>query len=130
MRQGLRCALAGLGVLAGVAGTHDVVRGVTGVRHAGAGAPDPNVDSEHRFFAAWYAAAGVALLRAAADPERHGDAVRLAAAGSLLGALGRAISRHTTGRPHPLYTGLMAAEVIIPPVLVTWQRVIERRAAR
>lgn len=127
MRQGLRLALSGLGVLACVAGAHDVVRGVPGVRHASAASPDASVDSELRFFAAWYAVAGVALLRAARAPERHGDVVRLTAGGSLLAAAGRALSHRTIGAPHPLYTRLMAAEVAIPAVLLAWQRAVEQR---
>lgn len=129
MRQGLRLALAGLGVLAGVAGTYDVVRGVGGVRHRASDAPiDANVDSELRFFGAWYAVAGVALLRAAGAPERHGEAVRLVSAASLLAAAGRGLSRRKVGAPHPLYTRLLLVEVAIPAVLLPWQRAVERRA--
>ena len=60
-RRGLQLFLTVLGAIALVMGVVGVVTGGAGVLDGGH--VSPNVDSEIRFFAAWYAGAGVLLLR-------------------------------------------------------------------
>lgn len=128
MRRGLSSLLAALGGVALLTGGHDVLRGVPGVKGLAQGAVDASVDSELRFFAAWYAVAGVLMLRAARAPEREGATVRLLSAGWLLAALGRVLSLRAAGRPHALYRSLMGAEFAITGVLIPWQRAVEQLA--
>jgi hypothetical protein len=88
-----------------------------------------NVDSEFRFYAAWYVVLGALVLKAARRPETETMIVRASAAGFLLGALGRAASIKSLGKPHPIIRLLMALELGIP-VVVPWQNRVARAAAR
>jgi hypothetical protein len=125
-RRRLTLALRAIGGTAIVAGTHDLLRGAG--RVLGQGQPSASVDSELRFGSAWYATAGVLMLRAARGPESEGSTVRLVSAGWLLAATGRVLSIRSSGRPHPFYLVLMGAEFAIPALLVPWQHLVERRA--
>lgn len=128
MRRGLSAVLAGLGGVAILAGSHDVLRGALGVRGTRTTPVDPSLDSELRFFAAWYVVAGALMVRAARAPEREGSAVRLISAGWFVAALGRLLSLRSAGRPHELYVALTAAELVIAGGLVPWQQRVERAA--
>lgn len=125
MRQRLQLLLGATGAVATAAGAHGVVRGVRGVVGASATAEDANVDSELRFFAAWYTAAGFVMLRAANAPERHAWLVRVVSAGWATAAAGRALSIRAMGPPHPVHTGLTVAELTIPVLLLRWLRAVE-----
>lgn len=115
-RRRLQMLLGVMGVIATAAGADGVLRGTHAIRTGGRVAPD--VDSEFRFFAAWYAAAGILLLDAARQPERSSTAVRLSCGGLLAGALGRALSMRSVGRPSFLYRLLMAVEVGLPVLVL------------
>jgi hypothetical protein len=125
-RSGLVGLLGTLGVVATVEGTRGVVQGA---RQVVAGGPvSANVDSEYRFYSAWYAVLGVLLLRAAPRPEQEAAVVRAAAGGFLLAACGRLLSIRTAGPPHPLQRGLLGVELVLPAVLVPWQARVSRRS--
>ena len=123
-RTALQGVLAGVGTVAVAAGLQGVVRGGAGV-HQG-GEVSANVDSELRFFAAWYVVAGGMAFRAAAEPERHTAAVQACAAGFGLAAVGRILSWRRLGAPSPVFQGLLAAEVALAAGLVPWQRRVAR----
>ena len=126
-RPGLVALLTALGAVATFEGARGVV---SGARQVVAGGPvSANVDSEFRFYSAWYAVFGVLLLGAARRPEHEGRLVRTAAAGFLLAAGGRALSARSLGPPHPLQRLLMAAELVLPAVLVPWQARVAQAAA-
>jgi hypothetical protein len=120
----LRSVLATVGTVAVVAGLDGVLRGASGV-HDG-GPASANVDSELRFFAAWYAVAGALALKAARDPAEDPLAVQACAAGFGLAAVGRVLSWRRLGAPNPLFRGLLAAEVALAAGLVPWQRRLAR----
>ena len=85
-----------------------------------------NIDNEFRFFGAWYAAAGVLLLRAVRRDELHpwlilGVAATLAAAAS-----SRLLGWAVVGRPTSFQLLLMAIEYALAVVLVVWQAFIRR----
>lgn len=128
MTAGLRILLIVLGCVMVVAGAATVIRGADAVLDSGAFSP--SVDSEMRFYAAWYALAGGVLLNAARAPERSAAIVRFVGAGFLIAACGRAIGIATVGRPHSLFIALMAIEFVLPVVLIPWQRALERRGTR
>jgi len=125
-RQALRSALTGLGALATVAGASGMIRGASEVVEAGPFSA--NVDSEYRFYAAWYHLVGLVLLRAAQRPEDARPVVRAVAAGLLAAASARVLSIRAMGRPHPYQRALMAAEFAIPAVIVPWQARVARRS--
>jgi hypothetical protein len=118
-----RTGLVGLLTVLGGVATFEGVRGVVqGARQVVAGGPvSANVDSEYRFYSAWFAVFGALLLGAARRPEQETRLVRAAAGGCLLGAAGRVVSARTAGRPHPSQRLLMAIELVLPAVLVPWQ---------
>jgi hypothetical protein len=125
-RRALQVTLAVLGAIALTFGTLTVITGAGGV--LGDGAASANVDSELRFHAAWYVAAGILLLRAVRRVELDGFTVRVICAGFLVAACGRALSVITVGAPHPFYLALMVVEFTIPVVVVPWQAAVARRA--
>jgi hypothetical protein len=124
--RGLRIVVTGLGCVALVFGVLGVVTGGAGV--VGGGHVSANVDSELRFFAAWYAGAGVLLLCVRQRVDRETVVVRGVCAAILLGAAGRVLSIVTVGAPHALFLFLLAVELVIPAVIVPWQAAVARRA--
>jgi hypothetical protein len=123
-RRGLQATLATIGAVATAAGVSGVVRGPAEV--AGGGAVSAPVDSEYRFYAAWYPVFGVLLLRCARAPEREAVIVRAVAAGFLTAAAGRVLSIRRLGRPNRFQQVLLAIELAIPPVIVPWQAAVAR----
>jgi hypothetical protein len=118
MSQVLR-ALALIPIAAGLA---SVVFGTEIVR--GGGASNPNVESELRYYAAFYVGFGVYLWSIAPDIERRGRELRLAAAVLFCGGLARLVGVLADGWPEADYVVLMVVELVLPLVLVTWQRSI------
>jgi hypothetical protein len=125
MRRGLQIFLAVLGAISVVAGASALLAGASQV--IGERAVSNNVDSEFRFFAAWYVVAGVLLLRAIPGVEREGPTIRLIAAGLLLAAVGRVLSLASVGTPHSWYIVLMGIEFVLPVVIVPWQLAVSGR---
>lgn len=124
-RKTLQAALRGLGAVATIAGANGVLRGAGEVH--GAGSVSAPVDSEYRFYAAWYAVFGVLLGRAARAAETETTIVRAAGLGLLTAAGGRLLSIRKLGPPSNGQKVLLALEVVIPAVIVPWQARIARR---
>lgn len=122
MRRRLQILLGAVGAVAAIAGTHTVARGTGGVTGRLAPSGDASVDSELRFFAAWYVIAGIVMMRAARKPEYEAATVRLVSCGWAIAAAGRLLSLKASGRPHPLYSALTGAEVAIAACLGWWVR--------
>jgi hypothetical protein len=101
-----------------------VLRGAAEV--TGGGPVSARVDSEYRFYAAWYPVMGVLLLRAARAPEREAVVVRAVGAGFFTAACGRVLSLRSLGPPNTLQKVLMAVEFAIPVVIVPWQAQVAR----
>jgi hypothetical protein len=125
-RRGLQIVLAIIGTAASAFGTLGVARGAGGVLKGGD--VSPNVDSELRFFAAWYTVLGVLLLRAVRRPEAEATVVRACGAGFLLAACGRILSMRAVGSPSRFFRLLLGLELVLPIVVVPWQRRVERTA--
>ena len=118
-RSQLQGTLTAIGGVAALAGASGVLRGAAEV--VGGGPVSARVDSEYRFYAAWYAVFGVLALRAARDPERHSVLVQATSAGFATAALGRALSWRRLGPPNTLQKALLAIELAIPTVIIPWQ---------
>jgi hypothetical protein len=125
-RRGLGAFLAAIGTVATVEGLRGVLQGARQVIDGGP--VSANVDSEYRFYSAFYAATGALLLDAARHPERGGPVVRAAAGGFLAAASGRALSARTAGPPHPTQRALMLVEFALPAILLPWQSRVARAA--
>ena len=127
-RRGLQLALL---LLAGVALSAGTVTVLTGASTVLASDPvSPSVDSELRFYAAWYAGVGLVLLWSALNLDSATKVVRTVCAVLLLGALGRVLSMIAVGRPHGVYLVLLGIEVVLPVVILPWQHRVARTDVR
>lgn len=125
-RDGLRWLMVIAGAVAIVFGLLAVVTGTSLIPDAGA--PSPNVDSELRFYAAWYVAAGVALVSCSRRPETAGATVRLICGALAVGASARVLSAITVGRPAAVFLVLTVVEYALAAVLWRWQAAAAKRA--
>ena len=124
MKRALQIFVAILGTVAAASGLSTVVFGAGSI--LGHGSFTPSLDSEVRFFAAWYVAAGLVLLWAVPRIESAGTIVRVVAGAFFLAACGRLISLVVEGRPHNLALVLMFVEWALS-LLVPWQAAVARR---
>lgn len=123
-RRRLQIFLTVLGSIALIAGTLSIVFGVFLLPDHGE--VMPSVDSEMRFFAVWYAAAGIVVLRVVPRVEAAGTTVRAVAAAFFIAGCARLISIGVVGRPHVSQLVLMALELLLPLVIVPWQAAVSR----
>jgi peptidoglycan/LPS O-acetylase OafA/YrhL len=125
-RRGLQVVVTFLGCVALGAGLLTLITG--GALVPDAGDVSASMDSELRFHAAWYAAAGVLLLRVAPRVESETAKLRAICAVLFIAACARVVSIVVVGVPHPLFVTLMVIEFAIPVVVLPWQAAIARRA--
>ena len=108
------------GTVALGAAVHQIATGLAGIRgveRRSANAMPPNVDSELRFYAAWYAAAGVLMHQAAADSRLDRQVAPVLTGGWSLAAISRLLSIRSVGRPSVLFLVLTAVEFVVAGVL-------------
>lgn len=125
-RRALRASLYGGGSVATLAGAHSVVAGARSI--AGQGAANSAVESELRFYAAFYVAYGLVALRVAPRADRDTGSVRALAAALFLAGAARAGGWLAAGRPHPVQRALLGIELAAPPLIVAWQARLATRA--
>jgi hypothetical protein len=107
------------GAVATIAGLHTVMAGVRSLPgRQSASAP---VESELRFYAAFYVAYGLAALRIAPRADHDARAVRALAGALFLAGLARGGGWLAAGPPHPLQRALLVIELAAPPTMVAWQ---------
>ena len=107
------------GAIAFAAGTHQLLTGIGGVLGTGLGTRESieqhpgwrNVDSELRFYAAWYATAGVIMRRAATDPRLDRSLAAILPLAWLTSGSSRVLSIRAVGRPAPLFSALLMGEL-------------------
>lgn len=116
----LRAAFYAGGLLATGAGLHTVVAGARSI--AGQQPANAAIESELRFYAAFYVAYGLAVLRVAPRADKEAGAVRALAGALLLAGLARAGGWVAVGRPHGFQRALLAIELTAPAPVVAWQR--------
>ena len=117
--QAFGVSLGALGVVVAGAGARGVLRGAREV--AGPTPVPAAVDSEYRFYAAWYLLNGVTLMGAASQPRAARREVRLFSLGLWTAAAGRLLSLRQAGRPGRGQLGLLGVELALPLVLLRWQ---------
>jgi hypothetical protein len=123
----LRALLYAGGAVATGAGLHTVVAGARSV--PGRPRADARMESELRYYAGFYAAYGLAVLRVAPRADRDAAGVRAVASALLLSGLARAGAWRANGAPHPGQRALLALELGLPPVMVALQRQAGRGVA-
>ena len=90
------------------------------------GATPPNIDNEFRFFGAWYAIAGVFILRTVRRDEITPWVIRGVAATLFAAASARLLGWATVGRPTSFQLLLLAIEYTLSVVLLVWHASLER----
>jgi uncharacterized protein DUF4345 len=118
-RRAFRSLIRLGGLVATAAGVDTVVRGARSV--PAQTLANPSVESELRFYAAFYVATGLVALRVAPRADRDSTTVRALAGALFLAGLGRVIAWRHVGAPHHLQRVLLAIELTAPPAIVAWQ---------
>jgi uncharacterized membrane protein YgdD (TMEM256/DUF423 family) len=124
-RSALRAVFRVGGAVATVSGLHSVAAGAKSI--AGQDMANASVESELRFYAAFYVAYGLAVLRVAPRADRDTAAVRALAGALFLAGLARASGWLAAGKPHPLQRGLLVIELTGPSAIVAWQKRLASR---
>ena len=83
---------------------------------------DPTLDSQNRFYGAAFLLYGVLFVYCSSDIARYRDVLCLAIGVLFLAGLARVVSIVSLGWPAPAVVGLLAVELVLPPVLITWLR--------
>jgi hypothetical protein len=106
------------GVVATTAGLDTVLRGVRSLPSERVA--NPSVESELRFYAAFYVAYGLVALRVAPRADSDTTAVRGLAGALFLAGTARAVGWRAAGKPHVLQRALLVIELASPPLIVLW----------
>lgn len=114
-------------------GTLDFVKGVPTLRRGGAVIPDnvakdPALNSQIGFWGAIWLGYGLTLWRASADPRADAGLLRLQLGILFLSGIGRASAAIRFGPPSRPLREAMVLELVGPPVLLLWHRVLLGRA--
>lgn len=125
-RQGLRILLTVMGVVMIVAGSGTVLLGAASL--PGEDQVPAVIDSEMRFYAIWYVAAGLILLRCARDVEGQTWLIRLVAFAFFASGCSRALSWLVIDAPHWTQIVLMIIELVLPFVVIPWQAAVARHS--
>ena len=123
-QDALSLALRMLGAVAALAGARGVLSGareVAGAKHVPA-----SVDSEYRFYAAWYFVTGIALLQVGSEPAVVRREVRLLRVGLWTAVAGRVLSLRQAGQPSRGQMFLLGAEAALALVLSPWRARVAR----
>lgn len=116
----LRGGLTAGGIVATAAGSHSALFGGRSIppwqTHS------PAIESELRFYSAFYAAFGLQLLDAARAPSLDRRRIDLACAALFAAGAARAAAWRDVGAPHPLQRLLLVVELAAPPIVSAWSR--------
>ena len=83
---------------------------------------EPSLDSQNRFYGVAFALYGVTLYICAKDLTRYRPILVAALAVFFMAGCARLVSWGIRGAPAPLIIGLLAMEIILPPMLYGWLR--------
>jgi Domain of unknown function (DUF4345) len=119
-RKLLKLAFYVGGVVATTAGLHTVLMGSKSL--PGRQRLDAVVESELRFYAAFYVAYGGLLLHIAPRADQDSTAVRGLAGALFLAGLARTGAWFAVGRPDRKQVGLLMLELGLPPIVVVAQK--------
>ena len=123
--RAFRGAVLATGLVATAAGLDTARRGMRsfpGVREAGS----PAAESESRFYGGIYLGVGLTTLAMSRRADHDAAGIRGLAMTFLVAGAARANAWRVAGRPHPAQQGLLAVELVLPAVLVVWQRSLSR----
>lgn len=84
------------------------------------------VDGNYRFFAGVWLGLGIAVFAILPRVTEHTAVLYVVTGAVFLGGLGRLVSVLAAGVPAAFMLGLLALELVAPPVLVLWHRRLRR----
>jgi hypothetical protein len=87
---------------------------------------DPVLDSQNRFYGVVFAIYGVILYLAASNVPKYSPLLRWTFGVFFAGGLARFVSIAIVGIPSLPVLGLMASELLLPPVLFIWLSIVEK----
>jgi hypothetical protein len=124
MRRGLQAVLVIGGLVAITTGLVAIVGGID--TFPGSPSAENPADNEARFLNAIWVAFGVAILWVVPRVERETLLVRFLGAAIFLGGLARLASIIDVGEPADLQYVLMGIELVLGPLLIGWQALVQR----
>lgn len=92
--------------------------------HVGAAASDATLDSQNRFYGASFTLYGVLTWLFTTDTARYAPMFRLVMLCFLASGMARIVSIILHGAPSPMVLGLLASELLLPPLFLWWTRTI------
>jgi uncharacterized protein DUF4345 len=116
-----RALLYAGGAVASAAGLHTAITGARSIPGHD-GPADPVVESELRFYGTFYAAYGVAMLRAARRADDPGPNASVFASVLFAAGLARAGAWRAVGRPSRPQIALLALELGLAPLVARHRR--------
>lgn len=123
----LQALLTTIGLVAMATGAFALVTGTSGM--PGEIEANATVESELRYFAAFWIAYGAVAFRTAPRVATATTAVRALALAMFIGGVGRALAWIDVGRPHAVFVALMVIELVLPALLVIWQQRVARASS-
>ena len=124
MAENLRRTLYVLAVIPIVAGASTAFVGADSVPSPGD--PSPNLESELRFYSVWWIGAGLFLIWLAPRVEERTTEVRVFLGLLFFSGVTRGLAALATDWPSTGQIILMALELVLPVIFVTWQARVAR----
>ena len=83
---------------------------------------DPSTDSQNRFYGAAFALYGLLLFYCSGDIVKYRTVLLICIGTFFVAGLARLVSVLQTGWPSTAIVGLLAIELVLPPLLILWLR--------
>lgn len=83
---------------------------------------DPSTDSQNRFYGAAFALYGLLLFYCSGELLKYRTVLLICIGTFFVAGLARLISIWQTGWPSTAIVGLLAIELVLPPLLILWLR--------
>lgn len=120
--------VATLGTIPFATGLLDIVAGPDSIP-GGAGTITSSLDSEFRFASTFWAAVGPVLWSQVPNIDGNSPVLPVALGTVFAGGFARLLSWRSAGRPHPVFVGATALELVGMPLVLAWHRAVVRRRA-
>lgn len=89
---------------------------------------DPVLDSQNRFYGISFTLYGVLLWLCADNIKQYSSVLRCLFLVFFAAGMARLVSIALVGLPSALILGLLATELLLPPILLLWLRRLEQQA--
>jgi Domain of unknown function (DUF4345) len=124
-RRALQVVLAALATIPFATGSVDILAGPD-VIPGGSSDTTPSLDSAFRFSSTFWLAVGPIIWSQLPRVESDSPVLPLTVGTVFASGLARLRSWQQRGRPHPLFVGAIALELIGMPIILAWQRKVVR----